>query len=124
MNEQARFVPYLKVAVIVMGVMIFAGLIGLGYMLYNKSVKRQAAEEAGSAAGPAAADGTSSSGPAGTLRALNLGLPQGSHVAEMTATEDRLVLNVRVPGQGERIVILDLRKGGVVGNVALEGATP
>ena len=40
----------------------------------------------------------------------------------MQAAEDRLVLTIRVPEQGERIVILDLRKGTVVGNVALEGA--
>lgn len=124
MNEQMRFVPYLKVAVIVMGVMIFVGLIGLGYMLYNKSAKR-AAEEAGSAVAPAAAEGEAAGSQAARApREISLGLPPGSRVGEMTATEDRLVLNVRVPGQGERIVILDLRKGGVISNVALEDAAP
>ncbi len=124
MNEQMRFVPYLKVAVIVMGVMIFVGLIGLGYMLYNKS-QRQAAEDAGAAPPPAAGEGEAGqSQSARASRALSLGLPPGSRVGEMTATDDRLVLNVRVPGQGERIVILDLRKGGVIGHVALETVTP
>ena len=123
MNEQMRFVPYLKVAVIVMGVMIFVGLIGLGYMLYNKSAKREAAEELAGAS--AAAEGETTTKQTGrALREVSHGLPAGSRVAEMTATDDRLVLNVRVPGQGERIVILDLRKGGVIGNVALEGGTP
>jgi hypothetical protein len=120
-----RFVPYLKVVVIVMGVMIFVGLIGLGYMLYNKSAKREAAEEAAGAGTPVASDGdTVAPHAARALREVSLGLPPGSRVGEMTATDDRLVLNIRVPGQGERIVILDLRKGGVIGNVALEGATP
>ncbi len=122
MNEQMRFVPYLKVAVIVMGVLIFVGLIGLGYMLYDKSAKR-AAEEAGVVPAASEAEGVAPQA-VRALREISLGLPPGSRVSEMTATEDRLVLNVRVPGQGERIVILDLRKGGVIGNVSLEGATP
>ncbi len=124
MNEQMRFVPYLKVAVIVMGMMIFVGLIGLGYMLYNKS-QRQAAEEADGIAAPAGGEGEAAApGATRALRSVSLGLPPGSRIGEMTATDDHLVLNVRVPGQGERIVILDLRKGGVIGNVALEVATP
>ncbi|MSO69588.1 MAG: hypothetical protein EXQ98_04830 [Alphaproteobacteria bacterium] len=125
MNEQMRFVPYLKVAVIVMGVMILVGLLGLGYMLYNKSQKREAAEEANAGGAPASSEsGGMSAQSTRSQRLVSLGLPPGSRVGEMTATDDRLVLNVRVPGQGERIVILDLRKGGVIGHVALENATP
>ncbi len=125
MNEQMRFVPYLKVAVIVMGVMILVGLLGLGYMLYNKSQKREAAEEANAGGAPASSEsGGTSAQSMRSQRLVSLGLPPGSRVGEMTATGDRLVLNVRVPGQGERIVILDLRKGGVIGHVALENATP
>lgn len=124
MNEQPRFVPYLKVVVVVMGVMIFVGLLGLGYMLYNKSQKRDAAEEASAGDAPATADGETAAPAGRAQRSVSLGLPPGSRVGKMTATDDRLVFNVHVPGQGDRIVILDLRKGGVIGHVALEAATP
>ena len=40
----------------------------------------------------------------------------------MTAAGHRLILVVAVPEAGERIVIVDLRSGGMVANIGLEGA--
>ena len=52
----------------------------------------------------------------------DLGLPAGSEVRRMTAAGHRLILVVAVPDAGERIVIVDLRNGGTVANIGLEGA--
>ena len=40
----------------------------------------------------------------------------------MTAAGHRLILVVAVPDAGERIVIVDLRNGGMVADIGLEGA--
>ena len=39
----------------------------------------------------------------------------------MTAAGQRLILVVAVPEAGERIVIVDLQRGGVLANIGLEG---
>jgi hypothetical protein len=122
MNEQSRAIPYLKALVIVMGVLIVVGFLGLGYTLYQKTKPDNAPAETvftDQSAEPAAEAPMQSTT---ATRATSLGLPSGSHVRDMAATSDRLVLNVHVPGQGNRIIILDLRKGNVIGDVALEGA--
>lgn len=121
MNEQSRAIPYLKALVIVMGVLIVVGLLGLGYGLYQKTKLDEAPAETVFSNRPAEPVSEAPSQSAATARAASLGLPDGSYVLDMAATSDRLVLNVRVPGQGDRIVILDLRKGNVIGDVALEG---
>ncbi|MGD9537060.1 MAG: pilus assembly protein TadG-related protein [Alphaproteobacteria bacterium] len=120
MNEQPAWVPYLKVAVVVMGVLIVLGLIGLGYMLYQRSQKQAAEDAPALAAASDAPAGAAASAPS----PASLGLPRGSRVTRMTTTDDRLVLSIRVPAEGERIVIIDLRKGSVIGHVALENGAP
>jgi len=106
-----------------MGVMIVLGLIGLGYMLYQRSQKQAAEEAAAITLMPDPALRTAEQG-AGIPSPASLGLPKGSRVTQMTATDNRLVLNIRVPTEGERIVIIDLRKGTVIGNVSLETGGP
>jgi len=124
MNDPNRMIPALKVAVIVMGVLIVIGLVGLGYMVIQKLGKREAEGEAA----PVVASATTETGQPAVVNVgahlQSLGLPKGSTVGAMQTSEDRLVLTVRVPEAGERIVIIDLRKGTVIGHVALEGASP
>ena len=114
-------ITYLKIIVIVLGVMIAAGLVVIGLKLVEKGNElaeltneddAAAAEEADAGAVPEAA----------ALPALgDLGLPAGSQVRRMTAAGHRLILVVAVPEDGERIVIVDLRSGGMVANIGLEG---
>ena len=113
-------ITYLKIIVIVLGVMIAAGLVVIGLKLVEKGNElaeltsedeSAVTEEAHAGAAPAA------------LPALgDLGLPVGSQVRRMTAAGHRLILVVAVPEAGERIVIVDLRNGGTVANIGLEGA--
>ena len=115
-------ITYLKIIVIVLGVMIAAGLVVIGLKLVEKG--NELAELTGTMTRrkPTRAD-------AGTMPAAmalpaprDLGLPAGSQVRRMTAAGHRLVLVVAVPDAGERIVIVDLRSGGMVANIGLEGA--
>jgi hypothetical protein len=114
--------PYLKITVIVLGVLIVGAIVAIGIGIYQKSKRASglpAAEAVRVASAPLVPDGTTQADNWSSPE-TSLGLPQGSHVVEMTANGDRLILNVRVPGEGEQIVIVDLVKGQVIGNVALE----
>lgn len=99
-------IPYLKIAVIVMGVLIVGGLVAIAIKLSQK------AQQLG--------EGEGGVGPPAAVQVSDLGLPQGAEVQSMITEEDRLVVVVRVPQQSTRIVIIDLKHGGVISNIALE----
>ena len=112
-------ITYLKIIVIVLGVMIAAGLVVIGLKLVEKGSELA---ELTSEDDAAAADDAGAMPEAAALPALSdLGLPAGSQVRRMTAAGHRLILVVAVPEAGERIVIVDLRSGGMVANIGLEG---
>lgn len=120
-------ITYLKIIVIVLGVMIAAGLVVIGIKLVEKS--GELAELTGDEGTDATGEADTGEADAGAvpeataLPALgDLGLPAGSQVRRMTAAGHRLILVVAVPEAGERIVIVDLRSGGTVANIGLEGA--
>ena len=115
-------ITYLKIIVIVLGVMIAAGLVVIGIKLVEKS---NDLAELGRDASEAGAETTPADAAAGTAAPpwrADLGLPAGAQVRRMTAADHRLVLVVTVPEAGERIVILDLRDGSTIAEVGLEGA--
>ena len=114
-------ITYLKIIVIVLGVMIAAGLVVIGLKLVEKG--NELAELTGDEDEAATEEADAGAMPAATpLPALgDLGLPAGSQVRRMTAAGHRLILVVAVPDAGERIVIVDLRSGGAVANIGLEG---
>ena len=114
-------ITYLKIIVIVLGVMIAAGLVVIGIKLVEKS--GELAELTGDEGAAATGEPDAGAVPEATaLPALgDLGLPAGSQVRRMTAAGHRLILVVAVPEAGERIVIVDLRSGGMVANIGLEG---
>ena len=111
-------ITYLKIIVIVLGVMIAAGLVVIGIKLVEKS---NDLAELGRDGGEAGAETAPTETAAPPWRA-DLGLPAGAQVRRMTAADHRLVLVVAVPEAGERIVILDLRDGSTIAEVGLEGA--
>ena len=115
-------ITYLKIIVIVLGVMIAAGLVVIGLKLVEKG--NELAELTSDDESAAMEDADAGAVPETTaLPALgDLGLPAGSQVRRMTAAGHRLILVVAVPDGGERIVIVDLRSGGMVANIGLEGA--
>ncbi len=116
-------ITYLKIIVISLGVLIAAGVAVIGYKLAEgtgelaEAVAENEAADAEAKDEPAAAPAAP---PVVPRQVSDLGLPEGARVLSMTTTRDRLVLNVRVPEAGERIIIVDLASGGVIGSIALE----
>ena len=114
-------ITYLKIIVIVLGVMIAAGLVVIGLKLVEKG--NELAELTGDEDAAATDEADAGAMPAATALPApgDLGLPAGSQVRRMTAAGHRLILVVAVPDEGERIVIVDLRSGGTVADIGLEG---
>ena len=116
-------ITYLKIIVIVLGVMIAAGLVVIGIKLVEKSGELAELSEDDGTTGTddwgASALSEATAPPLPTPG--DLGLPAGSQVRRMTAAGHQLILVVAVPDAGERIVIVDLRNGGMVASIGLEG---
>ena len=108
-------ITYLKIIVIVLGVMIAAGLVVIGIKLAEKSedLAELSQEEAEAVPAPEAATSPPALG--------DLGLPASAQVRRMTTADHRLILVIAVPEAGERIVIVDLRNGRTIADIALEG---
>jgi hypothetical protein len=85
----------LKLAVVVMGVLIFAGVTLLSVVVARRSL---------SVPGP--------------LAPVVLDEPAGTHIVGVSTLSDRLVLRLQ-GGGADRVVVVDLRSGGVVGRVGL-----
>ena len=59
---------------------------------------------------------------AGGFGAAELTLPPGARVVETTASGDRVVLRVALPDGEERLHVLDIASGRVVGTIAIKRA--
>lgn len=106
----------LKVLVIVMGVLLVAGVIALGFAVhYRLNHPRQAPPGS-----PAAA---ASIGPAGAPNAITLDLPQGARVVGAEASGDRLVVRVELAGGSQELIIVNLVTGAPVATVTLRPKT-
>lgn len=116
-------IPFLKVAVVVMGILIVGGIVVLVMKMYGKLAEVTEGEGPkteieSSAVVTAAPVDISASMAAGT----GLGLPEGSRVKSLIAEGHRMVMVVQVPGEGERVVVVDLRNSQITGNIVLQRA--
>ena len=106
----------LKVLVIVMGVVLVAGVIALGFAVhYRLNQPRQAPPGSPAAAAPI--------GPAGTPSATTLDLPPGARVVGAEASGDRLVVRVELAGGSEELIIVNLVSGAPIATVTLRPKT-
>jgi hypothetical protein len=96
----------LKALVIVMGVLILAGM---GLVSYG-IVKRTAMPER--PAQPAAA--------ARPYGPVELALPSGARIARTRTSGERLIVELELASGGERLLVLDLATGGLVGTIDLK----
>lgn len=85
----------LKALVIIMGVMIIAGIAGIGWVIASRM-----------------------SGDTKPI-AGNISLPEGYHIAEITGLGDRLVLRLSTgePGSNDQLIIIDPAKAKVIGTL-------
>jgi hypothetical protein len=98
-------VSALKVLVVVMGVLIAAGMAVVGYTI----VKRASAP-----AGPQTAQTSAPWGP------LELSLPTGARILRTTTDGGRLVVELGLDRGGERVLIVDLASGKLIGTLDLK----
>ena len=118
-------IPFLKVAVVVMGILIVGGLAVIGVKIYQDSIKvaETFSEEPGDAIdvpSPEPATVTKSAPTPMPEAVEHLDLGRGARVQDMVAEGDRLILNARTAGGVERVVIIDMNSGAVLGDIALE----
>ena len=98
----------LKVLVIVLGLLLVAGIVALGFAVqYRLSHPRPA-----TGAAPAI-------GPAGAPSATTLDLPPGARVVGAEASGDRLVVRIELAGGGEELVVVNLATGTPIATVTL-----
>ena len=93
----------LKFAIAVMAVLIVGGIAVIGATLVQRA---------------------SRSGPEPTLPGFAqaaLGQPDGTAILTMTADGGRLVLHVEGGGLGQRLLIVDLASGALLGTIAMGG---
>jgi hypothetical protein len=103
----------LKVLVIVMGVLLIAGIVALGFAVQYRMNHPRPTPTVG---GPAI-------GPAGAANAQTLDLPQGAKVVGAEASGDRLVVRVELAGGGQELIIVNLATGAPVATVTLRPKT-
>ena len=118
-------IPFLKVAVIVMGILIVGGLAVIGVKIYQDSIKvaetfsdEPADNVEVPSPEPATMATTALTASPAAVEHLDLG--PGARVQDMVAGGDRLILNVRTSEGVERVVIIDMNSGTVLGDIALE----
>lgn len=120
----------LKGLVVGLGLLIVIGVVGLGYGFYVKFHKKDATlfkEAPGTAAAvsapiagrPPAAEAprAAASPPSAGFGEARLTLPEGCTVTEMRPDGHRLYLRTGPAGLCERIIILDVTTGGVLGTI-------
>ena len=106
----------LKALVIVMGILIIAGMALIGYTI----VERATAPETGTrpeVAIPAQSSATSPiKGPYGPI---SIELPPGARIVRTTTADRRLIVEVELSGGGERVLVVDLANGALLGTIEL-----
>ncbi len=118
----------LKGLVIGLGLLIVLGVIGLGYGFYlkyhDKDTKlfKGSSETAATAAPAAAAVSPPIAGtpPAAGFGEARLDLPDGCAVTEMRPDGNRLYLRTGPTGVCERIIIVDVTSGDVLGTILVK----
>ena len=127
-------IPFLKIAVVFMGILIVGGLAVIGVKIYQDTIK--VAETLGEEPVEAVPEPqllspepqTQTQTKVVTANAIapytaaveHLNLGRDARVQSMIAEGHRLILNVRTASGIERVVIIDMNGGMVLGDIALE----
>jgi hypothetical protein len=104
-SAQAYAPLWLKVLVIVMGLLIVAGFV----VIAAEIARRMSNPNAGRA-------------PSATF-SERIALPSGARVVSMTAAGDRLVVHVETPGGASAAYVVDPRNGALLGTVEFPPGT-
>ncbi len=117
-------ISILRIAVIVMGVLIVAGLVAIGVKILQKS--KEAAKSLSGEAVEAPVDVAEAMPATATTQFRvsieQLGLGSDARLLSMDVEGGRLVLRVQSGGTGGRVLIVDISSGAVLGEIALPPA--
>ncbi|WP_193182916.1 hypothetical protein [Nisaea sediminum] len=108
-----------KIAVVVMGLMIF---VGLGVIAYTIATRLAGSDETEAAKAPAASAPAAVSGiqavstPFGTVR---IDIPQGSRLGAAQFDSGRMILQMNMPNRKIRLLVFDLATGKQLGTFEL-----
>ena len=98
----------LKILVAVMGVMLVAGFVALVVAIAERVPKKDT-PRAGTPAGQ-------------PVTAAPIELPAGAHIESMVPANDRLVLDITLPGGEHRLLVIDLATGRTLVTIPLRTA--
>jgi len=102
----------LKALVIIMGLLIIAGM---GLLVYGLLTRVSWNEVSGQAEKPPAAQTAS-------FEAVVSTLPSGASVASVSVENNRVVVQVQLPGGGAEVRLFDLETGAVIRTIQLQAA--
>jgi Family of unknown function (DUF6476) len=106
----------LKALVIVMGVLIIAGMALIGYTIVRRATlpDTDARTETSIPAPPSAASAIK--GPYGPV---SIELPPGARIVRTMSADKRLIVEVELSGGAERVLVVDLANGALLGTIEL-----
>ena len=113
----------IKFSLIVMGLLIIAGFLFVGYVSYQRMTGLGTFAKPSSQAGlqGALADLETF---AGTPTVTALGLPDDARVEEIEEVGSHALVLIRQPGASDRLYVIDPRTGGITGAIGLGKAAP
>ena len=108
---------WLKAAVIIMGIMIVAMLATIVVTIFRRMTTAKPADAPALVSAPLIAGG-----PPAAAASIDLALPAGATLKEVTGAEGRLVLHLVAPDGRESLMLLDPATGKVTLTIALHPA--
>ncbi|CAK0764868.1 putative Serine protease [Azospirillaceae bacterium] len=101
-----RSMKFVKALVVIMGVMIIAAMLLMGYLLYKKNFAAPSASES--------AEGVANKTPViagiGAIAPVALGLSSSARIESVTVSEGLVILLARDPGSADHLAIYDPRR--------------
>lgn len=107
----------LKAVVIVMGVLILAGMGLVGYGIVKRATTPQAPAKVGVMALAPPIAGSAAKGPYGPVE---IPLPPGARLLGTRAEGDRLLVELALANGGERVLVIELASGALLGTIDLK----
>ncbi|HYB10617.1 MAG TPA: hypothetical protein VEJ16_13190 [Alphaproteobacteria bacterium] len=107
----------LKALVIVMGVLIIAGIALVGYTIVKRATSPETAARPEASVSAQSGAVSPIKGPYGPI---SIELPPGARIVRTMTADRRLVVEVELVSGGERVLVVDLTNGALVGTIELK----
>jgi len=108
----------LKALVIVMGVLILAGMALVGTTLVKRALNPETPRRMSAAAERGApSSGSAAERPYGPVE---IALPPGARILRTSAVGRRLIVELELAGGGERLLVVELESGALLGTIDLK----